>query len=134
MNLSSRGERKRRGFKRFFNSFGYSIEGISYTIKNEQSIVVMLIATILAVSIGLWLKIKPIEWVFIFLTIGIVLAFELINTAIEATIDLISPDFHPLAKIAKDTGSAAVFITTIFAVIIGGVIFIPKIIILLKIG
>lgn len=134
MNSSPRNERKRRGLKRFFNSFGYSIEGIGYTIKNEQSIVVMLIATILAVTIGLWLKIKAIEWVFVFLTIGIVLAFELINTAIEATIDLISPDFHPLAKIAKDTGSAAVFITTIFAVIIGGVIFIPKIMILLKIG
>ncbi len=134
MNLPSRKDRKRRGFKRFLNSFGYSMEGIIYTIKNEQSIIVMLLATILAIIIGLWLRIKPIEWVFVFLTIGIVLAFELINTAIEATIDLLSPEFHPLAKIAKDTGSAAVFITTIFAVIIGGVIFIPKIMIILRLG
>ena len=134
MNTESRDERKRRGFKRFVRSFRYSCEGISYTIKNEQSIIVMFIVTILAITIGLLLNIKAIEWVFVFLGIGMVLAFELINTSIEATIDLVSPEFHPLAKIAKDTGSAAVFLCTIISVIIGSIIFIPKILIILGIG
>lgn len=133
MKLESRDERKKKSFKRFVNSFKYSIEGLSYTIKNEQSIIIMVMFLILAITCGFILNINPIEWVFIFLTISMVLATELINTSIEATIDLLSPKFHPLAKIAKDTSSAAVFVSSIISIVIGGIIFIPKVLAILEI-
>ncbi len=134
MDMELRNEGKKRGFGRFLKSFKYSIEGLKYTIRYEQSILVMAIAMLVAVIIGLILKLAAIEWVFMALAIGIVLAIELINTSIEATIDLLSPNVHPLAKIAKDTASAAVFICSMMAVAIGLIIFIPKIIELIKIG
>jgi diacylglycerol kinase (ATP) len=58
----------------------------------------------------------------------LVLGTELINTAIEATIDLVSPDYHPLAKVAKDTASASVFVYSLVAFIIGCMIFIPRLV------
>ena len=68
------------------------------------------------------------EWAILALTIGLVISCELINTAIEAVVDLVTEDYHPLAKVAKDTSAAAVFIFAIVAVIVGIIIFLPKII------
>ena len=62
------------------------------------------------------------------LTIGLVISCELINTAIEATVDLVTEEYHPLAKVAKDTSAAAVFVFAIIAVIVGLIIFLPKIV------
>ncbi|MDD2489866.1 MAG: diacylglycerol kinase [Bacilli bacterium] len=134
MNSELRNNLKKRGFKRFVNSFKYSLAGLKYTIKEEQSIVVMLIATITAIIIAFILEISILEWIFIVLAMGIVLAFELMNTAVEATVDLVSPNIHPLAKIAKDTASASVFISSLMAFVIGGFIFIPKIINMIEMG
>ena len=64
----------------------------------------------------------------LFLTIGLVISCELINTAIEAVVDLVTQDYHPLAKVAKDTSAAAVFVFAIIAVIVGLIIFLPKVI------
>ena len=73
-------------------------------------------------------KISYLEWISIFLIIGLVIATELINTSIEATIDLITDQINPLAKVAKDTAAAAVLIFGFTAIIIGIIIFLPKII------
>ena len=62
------------------------------------------------------------------LTIGLVISCELINTAIEAVVDLVTEDYHPLAKVAKDTAAAAVFVFAIVAVIVGLIIFLPKVV------
>ena len=62
------------------------------------------------------------------MTIAVVIAGELINTAIEAVVDLVTEEYHPLAKVAKDTSAAAVFVIAIVAVIVGLIIFLPKII------
>ena len=62
------------------------------------------------------------------LTIGLVIGFELINTSIEATVDLVTEDYHPLAKVAKDTSAAAVFVFAIAAIVVGLIIFLPKLI------
>jgi len=123
---------KKRGFKRFLKSFQYSIEGLIYAYKYEQSILIHFMACIVAISMGFVFSISALEWLFIFIIMGVVLAVEMINTAIEAIVDMITLEIHPLAKIAKDAGSAATFIVSFISLIIAGIIFIPKIIILIK--
>ena len=122
---------KERGFKRFLNSFKYSIEGLRYAYVNEQSLLIHVIIGTTVVALGIILKIALMEWLFVLMCIGIIMATELINTSIEATIDLVSPEYNLLAKIAKDTASAAVFIFSLVAATGGLLIFIPKLISLL---
>lgn len=128
MNSVSRDEIKKRGFKRFFRSFGYSIEGLKYAYKYEQSMTIHVMMVICVVLLGIFLKIAVFEWLVCFILMGLVMATELINTSIEAVVDLTCPKIHPLAKIAKDTASAAVFVFSVVAAISGLIIFVPKII------
>ncbi len=86
----------------------------------------------LAVYLGFILRISNVEWVLIFLTIGLVLIAEAFNTAIEIDIDLTSPDFHPYARDTKDVAAGAVAISAFFACVTGLLIFLPKIICLVK--
>lgn len=122
---------KPRGFKRFINSFKYSIEGIIYAYRNEQSMFIHICMTVLVIVLGMLLKLEKYEWLFLFIIIGLILAAELMNTAIEATIDLVCKKFELNAKIAKDTAAASVFILAIVAIVGGLYIFVPKLIALL---
>ena len=131
MATASRDKLKKKGIKRFVNSFGYALEGLIYAFKYEQNMLVHILATILVVVLGLIVDLSSTEWLFVFLIIGLVVATELINTSIEAVVDLISPDEHPLAKIAKDTAAAAVMVFAIVSILIGIFIFLPKIIALI---
>ncbi len=131
MTKISRDEIKKRGFGRFFKSFGYSIEGLKYAYKYEQSMLIHVIATVCVVSANFFFHVTGIEWLITLLAIGMVLSAELINTAIEAVVDLVTLEIHPLAKIAKDCGSAATFVLAIMAAAIGFVVYIPYIISLL---
>ena len=119
---------KKRGFKRFIKSFGYSIDGLKYAYKYEQSMTIHFTMVIFVIAAGFFLKISLFEWLICFMLMGLVMATELINTSIEAVVDLTCPEIHPLAKIAKDTASAAVFVFSVVAAISGLIIFIPKII------
>lgn len=122
---------KPRGFKRFINSFKYSFEGLVYAYRNEQSLFIHVCMTILVIILGLLLKLERYEWLFLFIIIGLILSTELMNTAIETTIDLMCKEFNIKAKIAKDTASASVFVLAIIAVVGGIYIFLPKILALL---
>ncbi len=128
-----REEIKKRGLKRFFNSFSYSFAGLVYAYKYEQSVFIHFVLSVAAVILGLALEINATEWLLICISMGVVLVVELLNTAIEAVVDLVTLDINPLAKIAKDTGSAATFVMGLIAAIIGGIIFIPKILLLLEV-
>lgn len=128
MTQISRNEIKKRGFKRFLNSFKFSIAGLKYAYKNEQSMLIHFIFTIITIVMGFIFKISHTEWAILCIAMGVILACELINTAIEATVDLITLEINPLAKIAKDCGSAATFVFSMMAAVIGFIIFIPKII------
>jgi undecaprenol kinase len=114
----SRDEIKKKGFKRFLASIKYSIEGLIYAYRYEQSLWIHGIATIFAVSLGIIFRIKLSEWAIVFIALGIILGMELINTAIEACVDLVTLEIHPLAKIAKDCGSAASFVMSFVAIVI----------------
>ena len=124
----SRDELKKKGFKRFLSSFKYSLQGLKYAYKNEQSMLIHFIATLLIVILGFLLNISLTEWAIVLIAIGVTLAAELINTAIEAAVDLITLEIHPLAKIAKDCGSAATFVFSMLTAVIALIIFVPKVI------
>lgn len=112
---------------RYVKSFIHAVEGIIYTIKNEHNMIIMILATITVVTAGLYYSISIPEWLFCIGIIGAVIGSEMINTAIEATIDLVTTDINPLAKIAKDTASSASLVLSIAALIGALIIFIPKI-------
>ena len=129
MNMISRDERKRqKGLKKFFHSFTYPIKGLKYAYRNEQNIVVDVGIALIVILAGFIFNVSVSEWALLALTIGLVISCELINTAI----DLITEEYHPLAKVAKDTSAAAVFVFSIAAALVGFIIFVPKIIDLLK--
>ena len=128
----SRDNIKKRGLTRFIRSFSFSISGLKYAYKYEQSMFVHVIATICVITANIIFKVQPIEWLITVLAIGMVLAAELINTAIEAIVDMVTLEFHPLAKIAKDCGSAATFVLAVMAAIIGVVVYLPHVLEILK--
>ena len=127
----SRDELKKKGFHRLFKSFIYAFDGLKYAFKYEQNILVHTLATILVIIAGIFFKISLMEWLVLVLIIGLVIATELINTSIEATIDLVTKEIHPLAKIAKDTAAAAVLVFGLTAIVIGYIIFVPKFLVLI---
>lgn len=86
-----------------------------------------LLFTMVVILLGLLLQVSRVEWVFLLILIGGVISLELINSSIENLVDLVTEEFHPLAKKTKDMAAAAVFIFSIVSVIIGLIIFIPKI-------
>ena len=117
--------------ERYKKSFFHAIDGIIYALKNEHNMIIIVLATLVVVSLGFMLKINEIEWLICILIISMITATELINTAIEAAIDLETLKTHPLAKISKDCASSATLILVIASVIIGLVIFVPKILLYL---
>ena len=127
MNSKKQEKHKKMSFKRFLNSVKYSIEGLNHAYKNEQSLWLHGGGVFLAVILGIVLKINFYEWAVIIVAFVVVLAIELLNTAIEAVVDLVTKEIHPLAKIAKDCGSAAAFVSGVASAVICLVIFLPKI-------
>ena len=114
--------------ERYGKSFLHAIDGIVYCAKYEHNIIIIIIAAIVVSILGFVLKISCYEWLFVITMIGGISACEMINSSIEATIDLITTEIHPLAKIAKDTASSATLVLCIISLIGGIIIFLPKII------
>ena len=106
-------------------SFGHAFRGWSYVIRNEKNAWLHAVATILVVILGTWLVIPIRDWAVLVLTIAMVWAAEFLNTAIEAVVDLASPVHHPLAKVGKDVGAAAVLISACAAIMVGLIILGP---------
>lgn len=106
-------------------SFKHAFEGIVTCIKKERNIKIHLTMMILVIICGCIFQLTMLEWMICILLFCLVISLEILNTAIEAIVDLCSPDYHPLAKIAKDCGAGAVLISAIGAAIIGLMIFIP---------
>ena len=109
-----------------YKSFGYAFQGIFNTIRTERNIKIHCAAAILVTIFGIWLQISKTEWMICFILFGLILALELVNTAVEATVDLFTEERKALAKKAKDAAAGAVLIVAIFAAVIGILIFIPK--------
>lgn len=110
----------------FHKSLEFAFEGIWACIKKERNIKIHLCFTLITTICGFVFSINIYEWMICILLFGLVISLELVNSAIEAIVDLCSPEIHPLAKFAKDVGAGAVLISAIAAIIIGLMIFIPK--------
>lgn len=113
--------------KNFLNKCKYSLQGLKYCFKNESSFVLVSITLCLIIILGVLLDITFIEWVISFGSIALIMIMELINTAIEATVDMVTQEYNEYAKIAKDCGSAATGIMSVLATIVNLIIFIPYI-------
>lgn len=113
--------------ERYGKSFIHALDGMVYTITCEHNMIIIFIAALVTIVAGLCFQISTNEWLFCITAIGMVSAAEFINTAIEAVVDLASPDFNKLAKIAKDTASSATLILSLTAFVGALFIFIPKI-------
>lgn len=113
--------------KKLINSFKYAFEGIFAALKAEKNMKIHIIIMILVIILGIVLKISRIEWIICIILFGFVISLELVNTAIETTVDLITQEKNPKAKIAKDVAAGAVLIASITSAIIGLIIFVPKI-------
>lgn len=114
--------------KKLINSFKYAIQGLGAAIKTEQNMKIHIVAMILVVVVGIILKISKLDWIICIILFGLVISAELTNTAIETVVDIASPEINPKAKLAKDIAASSVLVLAIVAVIVGLIIFIPKII------
>src|SRR5690606_23193347 len=120
---------KEKGINKFFRGFAYAFSGIRDTYKTELNFRFHFFAAIFVVLLGLLFSISGVEWLLIFLSITLVMAMELINTAVEALADSTSTEYNPLIKKDKDAAAAAVLVVAIFALLIGLYIFVPKLLI-----
>lgn len=114
--------------QRYSLSFKHAIDGIVYAMEVEHNMLIIMLATVVTLSLGYFLEISSIEAIIIIICIALVMASEMINTAIEATVDLVTLKENDLAKIAKDTASSATLILSFMSLIIGLIIFVPRII------
>jgi len=112
--------------KKGFIGLSYAWNGLKIIIK-ERNFRIHLIATLLVIGAGLYFNLNVIEWAIVILIIGIVLITEMFNSVIEQTIDHVKPEIHPTAKLIKDMSAGAVLVASIIAIIIGALIFLPKI-------
>lgn len=119
--------------KRFLKSFHYAVEGVHYALKHDQNLVIHFIAACLVIILSLVLDVNPFEMGILGVTILLVICTEMINSAIEKMVDLITKEHRAEAKIAKDVSAGMVLLTTFGAVIIGILIFLPHILTLLHI-
>jgi len=112
-------------FKSRIASFGHAFHGWGYVIRYEKNARIHAAATILVVIMSTWLVIPSRDWAVLIMAIAMVWAAEILNTSIEAVVDLASPVHHPLAKVGKDVGTAAVLIAACASVLIGLIILGP---------
>ena len=113
--------------KNLINSFKYAFEGFFTSLKTERNMKIHIFIMFLVIAMGIIFKITPLEWIICTFCFSMVIAGELINTAIETTVDLAMPHKNEKAKIAKDVSACAVLILAIGSAIIGLIIFVPKI-------
>ena len=109
-------------------SFYYAFQGIKVNILTERNLAIHFCVMLLVIVCGFTFKISTTEWLICILLFGFVITLELMNTAIETAIDICKPEINPKAKLAKDTAAGAVLVVAIVAVVVGIIIFGPKII------
>ncbi|MBA4493159.1 diacylglycerol kinase [Paenactinomyces guangxiensis] len=108
-------------------SFRYALEGLKYTVVTQRNMRIHFLTALGVLLLSLYLPMNKTEVLVLFVTIALVLFAELINTAVEAVVDMVTEEYHPLAKVAKDVAAGAVLLTAGLAVIIGISVFYPYI-------
>jgi undecaprenol kinase len=122
--MGSKGKSKTRS--PLYKSFIYAFQGITGVVKSERNMKIHLAAAAAVLFLGWYLSVSRLEWLFLLAAIFGTITLEMINSAIEKTVDLITRDIHPLAKQAKDIAAGAVLVYAIFSAITGLIIFLPR--------
>lgn len=122
MSMGYQGKRKNPLLKSFY----CASQGILEALKTERNIQIHSMATVAVILAGLFFSLNWIEWLFILVAVVGTITLELVNSSIERVVDLVTKEYHPLAKQAKDIAAGAVFLYAIFSVIVGIIIFLPK--------
>ena len=115
----------RSEWAKFIAGFGYAFSGLWYALRTQRNARVHAVIALLAILLGILLHISSIEFALVFVAIIGVFIAEMFNTVLEICVDLASPEYHPLAKIAKDVAAGAVLVNAMLAVIIGLFVFGP---------
>lgn len=116
-----------------FISFKYAWAGISYSFQTQRNFRIHVGVCALAIALSIFLHLRPVEIAIIGITSGLVLALELLNTAIESLVDLtVKQTYHELAKIAKDCAAGAVLVSALVAVLVAGILLLPPLVVLIK--
>ncbi len=110
-----------------FGSFKFAFHGLWLLVQNEHNSRIHFLAAIVAIAMGIILKINPYEWSLLIIVIGIVFLTELLNSSLETLADFVNPEWNEKIRNVKDYAAAAVLISAIISVIVGALIFIPKI-------
>lgn len=126
-NMKNKKEQDQFSIQKRIISFKFAFKGITWLIRTQHNMWIHLLATAIVVTAGFYFSVTKIEWILLAITIGMVLSAEAFNTAIELLVDKISPEFNLLAGRIKDVAAGAVLITASIAVIVGLLIFLPKI-------
>ena len=116
----------------FFKGFRFAAEGLVYVFHSQRNFRVHMVVATAVGLVGLWLRLPVLSWAILALTVGGVLVTEIFNTAAESLVDLVSPDYHPVAKRIKDLTAGAVLVVAIVSVVIGLLILGPPL--LAKLG
>ena len=109
-------------------SFRVALNGARHTLRTQANAWIELTAILVVSGAGLWFGLRPVEWAVLALTFGAVLAMEAVNTAVEAVVDLVSPDHHPLAGLAKDAAAGALVFIVLGSLGVAVAIFGPRIV------
>ncbi|SFA58845.1 diacylglycerol kinase (ATP) [Pedobacter suwonensis] len=111
-------------------SFKYAFQGLKLFFVNDHNGRIHLFAAVIAIGLSFYLKLSALEWISILGGISAVIVAEILNAAIEKLADVVSPGFHPKIKIVKDLAAAAVLVAACLALVVGAIIFIPKLLFL----
>ncbi|MDD2414627.1 MAG: diacylglycerol kinase family protein [Eubacteriaceae bacterium] len=112
---------------RLRRSFHFAFEGVFYVLKTQPNMKIHAFMGTLAVLMGFFFHISESEWLALVIVIGFVMILEVVNTAVETLVDLYTEEYHELAKASKDTAAGAVLLMAIVSVVVGCIIFLPKI-------
>ena len=118
-------EPQKSSWAKFITGFRYAFAGLWYALRTQRNMRVHVLIALIAIILGIVLRISAVEFALIFVAITGVFISEMFNTVIELCVDLASPDYHPLAKIAKDVSAGAVLLSAMLSVVIGLFVFIP---------
>ncbi len=113
-------------------AFKHAFSGLFYVLKTQKNSWVHATATVLVILVGFLLRLPPLQFAVLLIVIGLVWVVEILNTSIEAIVDMVSPEHHNLAKIAKDTAAAAVLFAAILSVVVGLLLLSPPLVAWIK--
>lgn len=130
--MDSEKEKKAWREVKYKDKFMNAFRGMYVFSKTTRHLYIHVISALLVVIFGFYLKVSSLEWVALIFAIGLVFVTEMLNTAIEIDIDLTSPNYHPFARDTKDVAAAAVLFSVFIAIIVGLIIFLPKILLCVR--